>query len=120
MRYFVLFSISTVISILGYAALRTPVKRRRLARLDFSDLLAQIVSVPVDGIAMVALDYLQPGKGQTEIGTVERWTMIGGYDGLRAMYANCEIMIALAGYAQRWNPGEGAIVAVSAPVQKSP
>jgi hypothetical protein len=40
----------------------------------------------------------------------ELWEMIGKADGLRRMYANAEVLIALASYAHRWNPAESVVV----------
>ena len=37
--------------------------------------------------------------------------MIGEAEGLKRMHANAEVLIALAGYAQRWNFHESVIVA---------
>jgi hypothetical protein len=38
------------------------------------------------------------------------WEFLGGYEGLRKMRENAEIMLALAAYAQRWNFDEAVIV----------
>lgn len=108
MSYPVLFS--AVIVCVGIAIVRTQMLASRLSRLGWDDLLARLEPVPMEGVAAVALDYLHPGKGQLRIETSELWVMIGGDEGVRRMHANATILIALAGYAQRWNPVESSIV----------
>jgi len=108
MSFIVLFSLAILLVVFGY--LRTHMKASRLARLSWDDLLSRLEPVSIDGISSVALDYLQPSKGQLQIGTAEMWFLIGEDEGVRRMYANAEVLIALAGYAQRWNPLESAIV----------
>ena len=104
-------ALSFIVLVLGFAVLRSHVVVWRLSRLDWTDLLGRLEPVSVEGIAAVALDYLHPVKGQLQLGPAEMWVMIGGDEGVRRMYANVQIMIALAGYAERWNPLESAIVA---------
>lgn len=100
-----------VLVLVGVAFVRTQMLAARLSRLSWDDLLARVEPVPMEGIAAVALDYLQPGKGQLRIETSELWVLIGGDEGLRRMHANAKVLIALAGYAQRWNPVESSVVA---------
>jgi len=38
------------------------------------------------------------------------WESLGGYEGLKRMRQNAEIMLALAAYAQQWNFEEAVIV----------
>ncbi len=109
MSFIILFALA--ISALGFALARTSADRTKLSRLSWEDLVGRLQPVSVDGILTVALDYLQPGKDQIRIETSEMWEMIGGAEGVRRMHANADILIALAGYAQRWNPTESVIVA---------
>lgn len=109
MNFCILFAI--VISFVGFALLRTRKKASELSCLSWEDLLARVEPVSSHGISLVALDYLRPTEGQLQIATAELWTLIGEDEGLRRMYANAQILIALAGYAQRWNPDESIIVA---------
>ena len=105
------FLFALAIGLVGFALLRTRKKASELSRLSWDALLARVEPVSSQGIALVALDYLQPTEGQLQIATTELWTLIGEDEGLRRMYANAQILIALAGYAQRWNPDESIIVA---------
>ena len=84
---------------------------RSLSRLSWEELVARLAPVGGDGITAVALEYLQPAKGQLGMEPGELWTQMGGSEGLARMRANAEVLIALAAFAQRWNFHEGVIVA---------
>lgn len=99
-----------VVLILGVAFVRTRIRLSRLSRMDWEDLIARIMPVPIDEISIIANDYLHPRKGQLVFDTEDIWAKIGRAEGLRRIYANAEILIALAGYAQRWNPEESLMV----------
>jgi hypothetical protein len=83
--------------------------RRRRQR-DWVELVADLQPVDWVGTSAVALDYLTPRPGQLEIETDEMWNFVGGYEGLKKMRANAEIMLALAAWTQQWNFEEGVIV----------
>ena len=95
----------------GASLVQTHRKARSLSRLSWEDLLGKLKPVSADGINAIALEYLQPGKNQTRIETDQLWQMIGGLEGISRIRANADILLALAGFAQRWNPEEGLIVA---------
>ena len=105
-----LLPFGVVVALVVVSLTRTHLRASRVARLDWDDLVGKLKPVPFAGVSAIALDYLQPRKGQMRIETDELWTLIGGYDGMRRMYENAEVLIALAAYAQRWNPGESLIV----------
>ena len=96
---------------IGFALVKTHIRSSRLSRLSWEELVAKLEPLPAEGIASVALEYLHPMKGQIGIETDQLWTLIGGADGLQRMRANADVLIALAGYAQRWNFNESVIVA---------
>jgi hypothetical protein len=103
----------TIVLVLGFAFVRTRLqvsRMTRLGQLSWEDLLSKLEPVPIHEIAMIAHEYLEPRKGQPELDANELWAMIGQADGLRRMYANAEILMALASYAQRWNFDESVIV----------
>ncbi len=85
-------------------------KKAAFAGVSWEQLVSQIEEVPIQGIARIATDYLQPSKGQLSISTEELWNWIGGEEGLRRMSANADVLIALAAFAGQWNPEESAIV----------
>ncbi len=103
--------LAVIIMLLGYGWYRAASKRSRLAGLTWDELVARLKPVPMAGVSTVALDYLHPMRGQLRIKPVELWTLIGGDEGLRRMYANADVLIALADFAQLWNMEEGIIVA---------
>jgi hypothetical protein len=61
-------------------------------------------------LSTVAIDYLTPRRGQIDIEAKKIWDSVGGFEGLKRMRENADIMLALAAYAQRWNFEESVIV----------
>jgi hypothetical protein len=86
-------------------------KKNELAAIGWEQLIGKLESVPIEGVARVANDYLQPRKGQLAIQTDEMWFLVGEEEGLRRMEANAEVLIALAAFASQWNFEESVIVA---------
>ncbi len=109
MSFQILFGLTIVF--VGLPLVRTRIKVSRLARLSWDELVAKLEPVPSEGISTVALDYLQPAKGQISIEPNSLWAMVGEAEGMRRMSANAEVLIALAAYARRWNFHESVIVA---------
>jgi hypothetical protein len=77
---------------------------------DWHELVAGLHRVDFAGVSEVALDYLTPRRGQIDLEPQRIWELLGGYEGLRRMRENAEIMLALAAIAQRWNFAEAVIV----------
>ena len=94
----------------GLAFVRTRVIAYRLSCLCWDDLLSELETLPIEEIAVIALDYLNPGKGQCEIDATALWGMIGEVEGLRRMNSNAKVLLALAGYAGRWDRKASLIV----------
>jgi hypothetical protein len=95
----------------GFAAAVIADRRSsRIALLDWNDLVAGLHRLDVVELSAVAVDYLTPRRGQIDMEPGEIWESLGGYEGLRRMRENAEIMLALAAYAQRWNFEEAVIV----------
>jgi hypothetical protein len=82
----------------------------KLAQLDWQELVAGLYRLDMVELSAVAMDYLTPRSGQLDLEPNEIWGFLGGYDGLKRMRENAEIMLALAAYAQRWNFAEAVIV----------
>lgn len=97
-----------VVAVLLLAFARTRIKAAMLSRLDWDDLVTQLQPLPMGEISLIADDYLHPFDGQC-VDFARFWPMVGESEGLRKMYANAEILIALADYAQRWNRRESLI-----------
>ena len=83
---------------------------RKIALLDWHDLVAGLYRLDMVELSAVAMDYLAPHRGQIDLEPKEIWEFLGGYEGLKRMRENAEIMLALAAYAQRWNFEEAVIV----------
>jgi hypothetical protein len=83
---------------------------RKINRLDWQQLVAGLYRLDIVELSAVATDYLRPHKSQIDMEPQENWEFLGGYDGLKRMRENAEIMLALAAYAQRWNFTEAVIV----------
>jgi hypothetical protein len=83
---------------------------RKTVQMDWKELVAGLNRLNVVELSVVAVDYLTPHRGQIDIEPNQIWTNLGGYEGLKKMRENAEIMIALAAYAQRWNFDEAVIV----------
>jgi hypothetical protein len=83
---------------------------RKQARRDWHELVAGVHRLDFEGVSEVALDYLTPHRGQIDLEPDRIWKLLGGYDGLRKMRENADIMLALAAYAQQWNFEEATIV----------
>ena len=96
---------------LAIGLIRTQVSARRLGELSWEELLTKLEPVETDGITAVAVEYLNPGNLQIGSKPDDIWNMIGRAEGLSRMRANSDVLIALATYAQRWNPDEGLVAA---------
>ncbi len=77
---------------------------------SWEELIAKLEPVPISGITDVALEYLNPVKGQIDCEPGELWSRIGGIDGLERMGTNADLLLALAAYAERWDPVRSRIV----------
>ena len=87
--------------------------RRRTVRLSdraWDDIIARIQRIDGQGLATVAVDYLNPPQHQTAIQPRELWKLVGAYDGFRRMRANADLMLLLAAHAADWNFEEATIV----------
>jgi hypothetical protein len=83
---------------------------RKKMQQDWYKLVAGLHRVDVAGVSEVALDYLTPHRGQINLQPQRIWELLGGYEGLKNMRKNAEIMLALAAFAQRWNFAEAMVV----------
>lgn len=83
---------------------------RKKMQQDWHKLIAGLRPVNSAGVSQVALDFLRPHRGQIDLEPQRIWDLVGGYEGLKKMRKNAEIMLALAAYAQRWNFEEAVIV----------
>ncbi|MGD0830421.1 MAG: hypothetical protein ABR907_05715 [Terracidiphilus sp.] len=77
---------------------------------EWHELVASLQQVDFVGVSTVATDYLSPHRGQIDLEPDKIWECLGGYEGLRKMRQNADIMLALAAWAQQWNFEEAVIV----------
>ena len=95
--------------LLGFAFVRTRRKASRLSQLDWKVLLTTLQPVPMDNIAQIAIQYRDNNKADPRMTHADVWRMIGESEGLNRLYANSEILMALASYAAQWNPEEAYV-----------
>jgi hypothetical protein len=105
--YLVFWALLCAFAVAVIANWRSSLRQRQR---DWHDLVAGLRPVDFAGVSAVALDYLTPHRGQIDLEPGEIWEFLGGYEGLRKMRENAEIMLALAAYAQQWNFEEAVIV----------
>jgi hypothetical protein len=91
-------------------------RARKAARATWDDLLRRLTQVDRDHIAMIALDVVtESGEPRPETNSFALepsaiWTLLGGLDGLEALEQNCQVLVELAAYVQKWYP-EALVVA---------
>lgn len=112
-----LFLILVAIVVLGLAgtAIYSFVRARRASNSSWAGILARLVPVNNQNIAIVAHDLIDDnGKVRTtdapELEPEAIWDLLGGLDGLETLGANCDVLIDLAAYVQLWYP-EALVVA---------
>jgi len=54
-------------------------------------------------VSVVANRLSDPASRSDRYGAEQIWESLGGFEGLKRMRQNAEIMLALAAYAQQWN-----------------
>jgi hypothetical protein len=102
---------SVTLAVAGLYAHRSA---RRFSVVDLAQwetIVARLQPVPFAGLERVALDHLQPRGNQLQLETDEMWELVGGWDGLRRMRRNADLIIQLAAYVRQWNHAEAVIVA---------
>jgi hypothetical protein len=112
---FVILAVLLVVA-LAIALWRAYRRTRRSADASWDDLLKRLSWVDRDAIATIALDVvnesgepLPNGDGFTlEHETI--WNLLGGLDGLETIERNCQVLVDLATYVQRFHP-EALVIA---------
>jgi hypothetical protein len=82
----------------------------KAARTGWKDLVSGLQPIHLKGLEMVARDFLEPSRDQLKLEPEEIWGLVGGWEGIKRIRRNAEIMLDLAAYTQRWNFEEGVIV----------
>lgn len=78
---------------------------RKVAKDEWSSLLNRLILLDRNKIEIVALE-----QSGTDLDPARVLELIGGLDGLKALNANCDVLIDLACHCQRWYP-EALLVA---------
>ena len=78
-------------------------RARRASRTTWMTLLSRLKQIDRDQFAAVALDLLEQESGP-QLDPDLIFNMIGGMEGLNALEQNCDVLIDLAAYVQRWYP----------------
>jgi hypothetical protein len=107
----VLFVVALVTTLL-----RAHLRTRRSADASWDDLLKRLSWIDRDAIATIALDVVSESGQPLPIGdgfalepdTI--WNLLGGLDGLETIERNCQVLVDLASYVQRFYP-EALVVA---------
>jgi hypothetical protein len=91
--------VSILISVAAYYLMRA----RRASKNAWKLLLGRLTQIDRDKFAAVALDLLEDREAQ-QLDPDVIFDMIGGMNGLTALEQNCDVLIDLATYVQRWYP----------------
>ena len=100
---FLASALSFALCLLGIAIYYT-LRARRAAGSTWTTLLSRLKQTDRDSIAAVALDLLEERDGEHQLIPERIFEMIHGMEGLSALEENCDVLIDLAAYVQRWYP----------------
>ena len=102
------FTIAVVFFLAALAVVLTRHSRRlrRAANSDWEELLRRLEPVDRDSIARIAQDALgeENTEQRFELDGPAMSSMLGGLEGLEVLERNCQVLIDLAAYVQRWYP----------------
>ncbi|HEX5235770.1 MAG TPA: hypothetical protein VFW25_10625 [Silvibacterium sp.] len=106
---FLLFVTAFLFCIAAFATFYWKRSRAR-AKVEWKHLIARLTFLDRDSIQQVALDHIddfggvRDDEGARLLDSSDVWHLIGGMPGLVALERNCEVLIELACYLQRWYP----------------
>jgi hypothetical protein len=105
-----LAAVFALLVLLGTTACHYYLRARRSSRGPWERLLNRLTFVDRNAIAEVALDVIdESGKQRRDensatLNSSQIWKLIGGWEGMEALTANCTVFIDLAFYLQQWYP----------------
>jgi len=99
-----LLAVAAFVSILVGVSAYYLLRARRASRNAWTILLGRLREIDRDKFAAVALDLLEDRDVQQQLDPSLIFEMIGGMDGLDALEQNCDVLIDLATYVQKWYP----------------
>ena len=91
---------AVLIGIASYSLLRA----RRASRKAWTVLMGRLQLIDREKFSAVALDLLEDRDDSHQLDPDLIFEMIGGMNGLDAIEQNCDVLIDLATYVQRWYP----------------
>jgi hypothetical protein len=92
--------VSMLVGLTIYYVLRA----RRSSRNAWMILMGRLKQIDRDKFAAVALDLLEEREARQQLDPDLIFDMVGGMDGLDALEENCDVLIDLATYVQKWYP----------------
>jgi hypothetical protein len=103
--------VALVVAALAAVAVRYSLRARRSSQATWEQLLARLAHIDRDKIAAIALDAIDDSCVQNFLLEPDAiWSMLGGMEGLERLEKNCQVLIDMATYVQRWHP-EALVVA---------
>ncbi|HXE08756.1 MAG TPA: hypothetical protein VN612_12725 [Acidobacteriaceae bacterium] len=84
---------------------------RRSSEATWEQLLGRLAKIDREKIALIARDATAlSGEEAFALQPEAIWQMLGGMEGLELLERNCQVLVELATYVQRWHP-EALVVA---------
>ena len=99
-----LVAVAAFLTVLAALAVYFIVRARRASRQTWNTLVNRLRQIDRDKFAAVALDLLEEEEQKPQLEPDQIYEMIGGMDGLNALEENCDVLVELAAYVQRWYP----------------
>ncbi len=89
---------------------RFTARRRKYAR-TWQEVLSRLEHLNIDGLRLIADNYLHPDEQQLRLEPEMMWVLAGGMEGMKQLLKNAELLLELAVIAEQWNQVEGIIIA---------
>jgi len=102
----ILFLITAMVfamSLIGIATFYI-LRARKASRTAWTTLLARLRQIDRTSVAAVALDLLEDRDAEHQLQPDTIFQMIHGMEGMEALEQNCDVLIDLAAYVQKWYP----------------
>lgn len=101
-----LLAAAIVLTFLVWTATHYAIRARHVTNSTWDAILGRLRRVDQRNLFLVAEDLRDSGAEQTNTSMDPEglWAVIGGMEGLATLEANCDVLIELASYVQRWYP----------------
>jgi hypothetical protein len=107
---FFLAALVVFVAALAIVAMYYTRRARRASSQSWEQLLERLALLDRDGVARIALAYVDESgqrrhdDAEPALEPAQIWNLIGGLEGLEALESNCQVLIDMAFYVQRWHP----------------